>query len=155
MDAKSFLKLGTSIRYLIDIRQGEPIHGKYILSNIDIILKLIKELGFSNTESASSIQQLKTIKESIKRYGENNLNIGCEDANELNKVCRRIRDSLFVEGTGMTLNGHNDFKAPKINVEWLIKNLPYKIWITGLTSLCGIISVAFSIGSKFASIGIL
>lgn len=96
--AKSFIKLGTALRYLIDVQEGEPISGDHVLDNIDAVLSLTKELGFSGTTSHARYADLTSLKNNMSAAASERVNITKEEADKLEKIGRRYRDSLFTEG---------------------------------------------------------
>ena len=95
---KNFVALGANLRYLIDAKKGEPLGGKHILYNIDIVLELIRSLDFTSTINSAGFRQLKEIKVALNRDAKTLLNLSEEKSSELNRICRKIRESLFTEG---------------------------------------------------------
>ena len=105
MKAKDFVKLGTGLRYLIDVQLGTSLGGKYILQNIKTVQVLIKELGFASTLASPVFTQLRKLEAKLELVSTTVPTISNTDADELHSVCRRIRDSLFFEGDEIELVG--------------------------------------------------
>lgn len=108
MKAKDYIKLGTSLRYLIDAEEGELLGGKYVLQNINTVLTLIKDLEFVATLNSAGIAQLNNLKIQLLSIDQTNSKITKDQADQLEKISRKIRDSLLTEGDGMELFRQTD-----------------------------------------------
>lgn len=95
-----FLKLGTSLRYLIDVRAGDTLGGKYILSNLDTVLSLVKELGFEQTASTAAYQRMVELHAELKAASAEVATIGEAQRARLEDAGRKVRASLFTEAAG-------------------------------------------------------
>ncbi|MCH8875728.1 MAG: hypothetical protein IIA89_02760 [Chloroflexi bacterium] len=102
--ASAYVKLGTSLRYLIDVKEGERIGGKYVLANIESVLTLIEQLGFHNTKAAAGVRQLMELRGELTRVGADQTRIDEEQANRLDTIGRKIRDQLLSEGEGIEVH---------------------------------------------------
>ena len=147
--ANQYVKLGTTLRYLIDVKEGEPFGGKHILQNIDTVVALIDELGFISTSRSAGITQLKELSAILKTASTGSTAISKEQAEKLEKICRKIRDSLLTEGDGIEVvrkNGSGVKQAlevpEKVTSNWLFVHVPVPLWFTFI----GLLIAAYSFG---------
>lgn len=100
-----YLKLGTGLRYLIDLRGGETLGGKHVLSNLRTVLELIPELGFRLTRKSSGFQQLESLCAELDASTSSGTSLSPEQAGRVSEAARKVRTALFTEAKGMTLTG--------------------------------------------------
>ena len=124
--AKEFVKLGTSLRYLIDARgyptdsEGNEIDseecplsveecnifngnwnklsGRHVIDNIRVVLELIPSLEFAGTEDSGPYRSLSSLHEDLKAASETRIELKAEEAKRLEAYCRRLRTSILAEG---------------------------------------------------------
>ena len=96
----AYLKLGTGLRYLIDARAGEPLGGKYILSNTTTVLALIRDLGFQQTAHSAGYHQLEALSTELTAAATESTRIDERQAAKLGEAARKVRTSLFTEAEG-------------------------------------------------------
>lgn len=148
VQVKKYLKLGTALRYLIDVREGEPLGGKHILDNFKTITAIITELKLSTTSDSAVYRQLLGIGSELnKASADGQVNISEEQADELNRLCRRVRDILLSEGDKLfvyTQERESEQAPEKITIPYLLKNLSAPVWLTFFGLLIG----AYSAGVK-------
>jgi hypothetical protein len=123
---KEFIKLGTSLRYLIDSK-GYPtdsdgnkidakecprsidecnmlkgnwnrLSGRHVIDNIRVVLELIPSLEFAGTEDSGAYTRLSSLQEELKAASETRTELKAEEAERLETYCRRLRTSILAEG---------------------------------------------------------
>lgn len=152
---KQYVKLGTSLRYLIDAREGEPLGGKCIIQCIETVLSLIVELEFSSTYKSSGFKQLDALMIQLKSFSMKNTSITKEQSDELERICRKIRESLLTEGDRIEVvridrkHSSQPLEPPdKVTLSWLFTHVPVPLW----GAFIGLLIAMFSLGvtsSKF------
>jgi hypothetical protein len=132
VNAKLFLKLGTSVRYLIDAQPGALLGGKHVLQNIDKVIELAGRLEFKATLTTGGFQELRELRTLLTTASQSNLKLDAQQAKELERVCRRVRDSLLMEGEGMALVRASDslILPERVTLPWIFKHLSLQVWFT-------------------------
>ncbi len=101
MNTKSittYVWFGQSLRFLIDVRQGWPVHGDgYIIENIESVIKYLKQLDLpvtlrSSTRLQQFLKELKALPIDSKTTQ--------EQANRLSELMVDLRKVLEAEATG-------------------------------------------------------
>jgi hypothetical protein len=93
----ALLKLGTGIRYLIDVHEGMTLGDKHVVANCEEVLDLIPRLEFKATVASAPYRQLEQLCRELKRSSAERLTISAEEAERLERIGRRVRDGLFAE----------------------------------------------------------
>lgn len=158
ISSKKFIKLGTSIRYLIDVKSGEQLAGNKVLGNIKSVLDLIEELEFSSV----SVERLVGIQGELNLAATSQTSINTDQARRLEAVCRKVRSGILAEG------GLKDVyilsEEERISAEapgWpsevtlpLLAKTPFNIWkwLLGLVLASFLAGVGFSQTNLYHSI---
>jgi len=137
VNAQHFVKLGTSVRYLIDAQPGALLGGKYVLQNIDKVLELVAQLGFKTTLTTGGFRELRDLRALLTIASQSNPKLDTQQAEELERVCRRVRDSLLMEGEGMSLVRANDplIVPEKVTLPWVFKHVSLSFWASIASAL--------------------
>ncbi|NJM66101.1 MAG: hypothetical protein HC851_10755 [Acaryochloris sp. RU_4_1] len=101
IQASSFIKLGTALRYLIDAKNSKEkvfLGDPYILVNIEKVITLIRELEFNETMRQGVFQQLIRIEAELKKDILKDPYLSEEHAKQLETICRELRVLLLQEG---------------------------------------------------------
>jgi len=158
MKAKDFIKLGTALRYLIDVREGEPLGGKHVRQNIETVLVLTKELEFGSTLNSAGITQLKNLDIQLHLVSTTVTTISRDQAEQLERVCRKIRESLLTEGDGIeVVRKGNEIIAgslsppENVTLKWLFMHVPVLLWLAFVGLLVGV----YSLGVKTSQLAIV
>ena len=145
---KKYIKLGTTVRYLIDVKEGEPLGGKYVLQNIETVLSLTQELEFNATSQSAGITQLNELLIRLKASSTGNTNITKNQSEQLDRVCRKIRESLLTEGDGIEVVQKDNEQAAqplqspeKVTLKWLFTHVPVPLWLAFISLLAGVYSI--------------
>ena len=104
--AKKFIKLGTSIRYLIDVKYkmsdkhtaDEPLGDNHVIDNINHVLTLVSELGLTGTVESGAFGKLRKLHDELTGGSRTNTHINLSQAECLSEISRIIRGSLLSEG---------------------------------------------------------
>jgi hypothetical protein len=104
--AKDFVKLGTAVRYLMDVKykmglganQPEPLGGSHVLENIETVLRLTDDLGFTGTVESGSFGKLKKMYDRLKVEQESRTDLDATAAMELHLIAAKVRESLLSVG---------------------------------------------------------
>ncbi|MBI5462473.1 MAG: hypothetical protein HY941_09845 [Gammaproteobacteria bacterium] len=149
MKAKDFIKLGTALRYLIDVREGEPLGGKHVLQNIETVLVLVRELEFTLTLESAGIAQLVNLGAQLRSASTTTTTINKEQAAQLERICRKVRESLLTEGEGIQVFTQAKEVLDKplplpehVTLKWLSAHVPVPLWLAFL----GLLGGAYSLG---------
>ncbi|WP_461482377.1 hypothetical protein [Porticoccus sp.] len=109
--AKKFLKLGTAIRYLNDVKfkmgggpqSPEPLGDNHVLDNIRHVLELTKELNLEGTLEAGAFGKLQSMYATLQQASRSATTLTMEQAEDLHLLARRIRESLLAEGNNLSV----------------------------------------------------
>jgi hypothetical protein len=89
--------LGGASRYLFNVRVGFPIHGKkHVASNIDSLLRVLRDLKFNVTLAAS--KDLEKLREDFEGYPKD-AKISPEDWKRLRQIMNYLDHTLRAEAT--------------------------------------------------------
>lgn len=143
-EAKAFIKLGTSVRYLKDIKYkiadpgygDEPLGGKYVIPNIQTVLRLTPELGFVGTVETGSYGKLQQMLNELNEASKTVTSINTDQANRLSEIAEKIRESLFGEGKNISVYFLDENDLSRIEIDgWpdritleLLHKTPFSIW---------------------------
>lgn len=150
IEAKKFIKLGTALRYLVDVKykmsdkytNPEPFGDDHIIDNVSIVKDLIQELEMKGTTNAGSFKNFKKIRDELRKASRSHTNISIEQAEKLSDCSRRLRDSLITEGDNKFVYYLNKSELRSLGSPgWpseltleLVKKTPFSIlkWFLGL-----------------------
>lgn len=94
-----YIALGTTIRFLRDVRAGARVHGAdLLLDNVNYFFEKLEEFGLHVTQRASF--KLEGYLEKIKKTKEDYV-LNEDDAQELNAIMHEIRPTLAAESAGI------------------------------------------------------
>jgi hypothetical protein len=148
---KKFIKLGTTLRYLIDVKEGDPLGDKHILQSIDTVITLVEQLGFKSTLQSAGLSQLKDIGVLLRASSTSETSISKSQADELERIGRKIRESLLIEGDGIEvvklseINDKQSLDSPeKVTLKWLFTHVPVPLWM----AFFGLLGGAYLTGVK-------
>ncbi len=104
--AKKLIKLGTAVRYLVDVKykmsdkytDDEPLGDDHVIDNINNVLDLVSELGLNGTVESGAFGKLQTLRDELKKESRDNSVIRLDQAERLSEISRIIRGSLISEG---------------------------------------------------------
>ena len=146
--ASAYIKLGTALRYLIDVREGELLGGKHILANCRAVRQLIDELGFRATQSSEVFSHFEAQYVYLSKIQEDGqVAISDEDAGRLERVCRRVRDSLFGEAATVEIYPRSPGLPQKLTMSYLWNHVDLKLWV----ALAGLLGAFFTAGVKIGA----
>lgn len=148
--AKKFIKLGTAIRYLNDVKYKmgasgtpEPLWNDHVIDNIRIVLDLTKELKLSGTLDAGAFGKLSKMHSMLKEASKSSPDLTMPQAEELHELARRIRESLLAEGNNRVVYYLDETEVatvtspgwPKELTLGLVGKMPLSIvaWLLSLT----------------------
>lgn len=152
--ASSFLKLGTSVRYLIDVQEGTPLAGNEVLSNMRSVLSLVREVDMESTLAAGPYERLQGLYGEFSQAAATNPRLDENQASRLHAIARKVRAGLLAEGKSLTVHYLNDEEqALAVSSSWpstitleLLVRTPINLWAW----FVGILSAAFLGGVSFA-----
>jgi hypothetical protein len=127
VNAKQFLKLGTSLRYLIDAREGQPLAGKFILQNLRTVLELVTELGFVGARHSKGFEQLQLLQVELHGVCVEAPKLTEAQAQRLELAARKLREALFTEGDQKELVSASqaELAVPaKVTLRWVWAHVP-------------------------------
>lgn len=156
--SNKFVKLGTSIRYLIDAKEGEQLSGGRVLDNIRSVLELIDELKFSSVQ----VKRLEGLQGEFNAAASGQTSITTEQADKLEAVCRKVRSGILAEASSkqVYILSEDELEAAK-SPAWpkeltlpLLAKTPFGIWkwLVGLILASFILGVGFSQTNLYYSI---
>jgi hypothetical protein len=154
--ASAYIKLGTALRYLIDVREGELIGGKHILANCRSVRQLIEDLGFEATRSQEAFGHFDHQYIHLSKLSdEGETKISEEDAGRLGRVSRRVRDALLSEATTIEVFPDAPSLPQKITLSYLWSHVDLKVWLTFLAILGAVFTLGVRLGSEPAVLSLL
>ena len=161
LQAKKFIKLGTAIRYLNDVKykmgassEPEPLGDNHVVDNIRHVIELTKELKLEGTFEEGAFGKLQRMFDTLRKASRSQTTLTMEQAQELHNLARRIRESLLAEGNKRILYDLNQAEVAavtssrwpgELTVELVLKT-PWSIvkWLIGLLIAAFILGVTAS-----------
>lgn len=166
LDAKSYIKLGTAVRYLKDVlykissqhSSPEPLGGDHVIDNLKTVLDLIEQLKMTGTLSSGAYKRLRSLHGALKEANKNQTHISLDDAKVLHELAKEIRLALLAEGDSHSLYRLTDKELESIatggwpdplTLDHLRRiPLPLAAWCTGA------LVMAFTLGVSFSELGV-
>ncbi len=152
--ANKTIKLGTGVRYLIEVQPGEQLGNGRVLDNIQAVLNLTKELGFTTTAASGAYTKLDRLFGELRQATAVSTTIDEPQANRLEAIARKLRQSLLTEGSDKTFYVLTEKEAESVGASgWpteitldLLRKTPWQLasWFIGL------LIASFSLGIWFA-----
>lgn len=165
-EAKAFIKLGTSIRYLKDVKHKiadpavgeEPLGDKNVIPNVKKVLSLTKELGFEGTAETGSFTKLQQLLDELNKASKTVTCITPDQADRLSDIAENIRESLFSEGKKNSIYSLSEVELSRVEANgWpekitleVVKKTPFNIWKWFL----GTLLAAFVLGITASETGV-
>lgn len=160
-ESKAFIKLGTSVRYLKDVKHkvadqtidDEPLGDKNVIPNVKKVLKLTKELGFVGTAETGSFSRLEKLLAELNEASKSVTCITPDQAERLSDIAENIRESLFSEGKKKAIYYLSEEELSRIEANgWpekitleVIKKTPFNIWKWFIGTLLAAIALGITI----------
>ncbi|MFD2191150.1 hypothetical protein [Pistricoccus aurantiacus] len=161
LQAKKFIKLGTAIRYLNDVKYKmgassapEPLGDNHVVDNIRLVIEITKELKLEGTLKAGAFGKLQRFYKNLQNVSRTETTLTMEQAQELHELARRIRESLLAEGNNRIVYDLDQTEVEaatspgwpaKLTVGLVLKT-PWSIvkWLIGLIIAVFILGVTVS-----------
>jgi len=164
--AKKFIKLGTAVRYLNDVKykmsekytEDEPLGGDHVLDNIKHVLNLIAELQLRGTLESGAYGKLRKLQNELTQVSREATSITLEQAERLYELARVLRGSLLSEGNNVIAYYLTDTEAKSLtSPDWpekitpeLLAKTPVKLW----GWFIGLLAASFILGITASETGL-
>lgn len=163
---KKFIKLGTAVRYLNDVKYkmsdkwtaDEPLGDGHVLDNMKIVLNLVDELQLEGTRESGAYDKLKKFLGELNLEHRKTTTITLEQAERLHELSRILRGSLLCEGNNIITYYLDDSEVSslaspgwpeKITPELLAKT-PIALWAW----FVGLLAASFILGITVSETGL-
>ncbi len=151
------IKLGTAIRYLIDVtykvQSGiqEPFGPDHVISNMEEVITIIEELKLESHKNRGPYKDFNNLLGVFRSLPPKRIYISSNEAKQLETVSRRLRDKFLGQGSVsnvyiLTLEEQKRIRAGNLWPEFsslgdwkaFLHNIPGKMWAVFFTLAFGI-----------------